>query len=108
MMPTYTADVTTALQGEKADVGEAVHCDGCDGRFYEGAPVVVVARTRSGGWDVETVYGPHCAPSELEIGRRDGEGIALAEAELAVVLSAQQAWMMITRVDVLEWKPPQE
>ena len=69
-------------------------------------PVTVVARTRGSGWDVDVIYGPHCAPAELAADRRDGEGIALAEAELAVVLSGQQAWMTVVRVDVLEWRPP--
>jgi hypothetical protein len=105
-MPTHAVDVRTALQGTKVDVGEAVHCHSCDGRFYEVAPVTVVARTRSEGWDIETIYGPYCAPTELDIERRDGEGIALVEAELAVVLSGQQAWMIITRIDVLEWEAP--
>jgi hypothetical protein len=107
-MPAFAVDIATALQGVKVDVGEVVHCDGCDGRFYEGAPVTAIARTRTGGWDIETIFGPHCAPDTLDAERRDSEGIALAEAELAVVLSGQQAWMMITRVDVLEWKPPRE
>jgi len=48
-MPAFTVDIATALQGTKADVGEVVHCDGCDGRFYEGAPVTVIARIRTGG-----------------------------------------------------------
>ena len=105
----FRVDVATALQGTRVDVGEAVHCVGCDGRFYEGAPVTIVARTRSDGWDIERVFGPHCAPGSLdEYDRRDGEGLALAEAELAVVLSGQQAWMMVTSVDVLEWLAPRE
>jgi len=104
--PRFRVDVATALEGARVDVGEAVHCADCDGRFHEGAPVTVIARTRSGGWDVEAVYGPQCAPDTLDVERRNGEGVALAEAELAVVLSGQQAWMMITRVDVLEWRSP--
>ena len=106
MTPQFRVDVSTALAGTRVDVGESVHCAECDGRFHEGAPVTIVARTRTGGWDVEQVFGPHCAPAELEADRRDGEGLALAEAELAVVLSGQQAWMMVTEVDVLEWRAP--
>lgn len=106
MTPKFAVDVEVALQGTKVDVGEAVHCDGCDATFHEGAPVTIVARTRGDGWDIETVYGPHCAPTELQADRRDGEGVALAEAELAIVLSAQQAWLIVTRVDVLAWLSP--
>jgi hypothetical protein len=108
-MPIFSADVETVLQGTKVDVGEAVHCDGCDGRFHEGAPVSVVARLWSTGWDVEEAFGPQCAPSDLsEYQPRDGEGIALVEAELAIVMARQQSWLSLTRADVLEWKPPRE
>jgi len=78
--PRFRVDVATALEGARVDVGEAVHCDGCDGRFHEGAPVTVIARTRSDGWDVEAVFGPQCAPDNLNAKRRDGESVALAEA----------------------------
>ena len=69
-------------------------------------PVTVVTRTRGSGWDVDVIYGPHCAPTGLEADRRDGEVVALAEAELAIVLSGQQACMTIVRIDVLEWRAP--
>jgi len=106
--PRFRVDVATALEGTRVDVGEAVHCADCDGRFHEGAPVTVIARTRSDGWDVEAVFGPQCAPDALDAKRRDGEGIVLAEAELVVAMGRQQSWLALTRVDVLEWKPPRE
>jgi hypothetical protein len=88
MTARYAVDLEVALEGTRVDVGQRIHCDRCDGRFHEGAPITVVARLRSTGWDVEQVYGPQCAPETLgEYQRRDGEGIALVEAELAVVLS---------------------
>ena len=104
--PRFRVDVATALEGARVDVGEAVHCADCDGRFHEGAPVTVIARTRSGGWDVEAVFGPHCAPDDLDADRRDGEGTVLAEAELVVTMGRQQSWLALTRVDVLEWREP--
>jgi hypothetical protein len=97
------------LEGARVDVGEAVHCADCDGRFHEGAPVTVIARLRSTGWDVEEVFGPQCAPSDLgEYSRRDGEAIVLAECELASVMSRQQSWLAVTRADVLEWIEPRD
>jgi hypothetical protein len=94
------------LEGARVDVGEVVHCADCDGRFHEGAPVTVIARTRSTGWDVKAVFGPQCAPENLNVDRRDGEGIVLAEAELVVAMGRQQSWLALTRVDVLEWTSP--
>jgi hypothetical protein len=107
MTARYAVDLEVALEGTRVDVGQRIHCDRCDGRFHEGAPVTVVARLRSTGWDVEEVCGPQCAPSDLsEYQPRDGEGIVLAECELAIVTGRQQAWLALTRVDVLEWREP--
>jgi hypothetical protein len=104
-MTQYRVDLEVALEGCRVDVGQRIHRDRCDGRFHEGAPVTVVARLRSTGWDVERVYGPQCAPETLDEYRsRDGEGIALVEAELAIVMARQQSWLSLTRADVLEWR----
>lgn len=68
-------DLEVALEGTRVDVGETIHCAGCDGRFYEGARFTIVARTRSGGWDVKRVFGPHCAPDEpqrIQVSRQQG------------------------------------
>lgn len=109
MSAQYAVDLEVALEGTEVDVGERIHCDGCDGRFHEGAPVAIVARLRSTGWDIEQVYGPQCQPADLEdYQRRDGEGIVLAEAELAIAMGRQQSWLTLTRADVLEWTAPRE
>jgi hypothetical protein len=105
-MPRYAVDVETALQGARVDVGEAAWCADADAPIYEGAPITVLARTRTEGWDIERVWCAHHALTELDAEPRDGEGIALAEGELVVVLDDQQAWTAIVRPDVLEWIAP--
>ena len=104
MTTTCRVTVEEALRGLRIDVGETTRATTTDQRLTEGHPVTVLARQRSDGWDAERVWTPHAAPTDLErFERRDGEGLALVEGELAVVLSQQQAWLMLVRPDVLEW-----
>ncbi len=103
MTARYEVDVELALRGARVDVGETGWCADCDEPVHEGAAVTVLARTRTGGWDVERLWCPVCAPTELDAESRDGEGVALAEGTLAIVLSSQQAWLAICEPDVLEW-----
>jgi len=108
MSARYDVDVEQHLRGARIDTGESACCRTCAGRMYEGQPVTVVARLRSTGrWDVEAVFGPHCAPTDLsEYRRRDGEGVALVEGELAIVMGRQQSWVMLAMPDVLELLEP--
>ncbi|WP_135823068.1 hypothetical protein [Halostella litorea] len=107
MTAEFRVDVETALRGAQVDTGEMVHCLGCTAQLFEGRPVTVIARTRTGGWDVEAVFCAQCAPDELAgVERRDSEGIALAEAELATVTRRQQVWLSLVLVDVLGWIEP--
>jgi len=57
---------------------------------------------------VEDVFCTYCAPDSLDGDEpRDGEGIALAEAELATVTCRQKVWLSLVLVDVLGWCEPQ-
>lgn len=106
MSAKYTVDVEVALQGARIDVGETLWCDDCLGELHEGAPVTIVARTRSDGWDVERVWCARHGPTELDAEPRDGEGIALAEGTAILALDDQQVWVTFVRPDVLEWIEP--
>jgi len=53
------------------------------------------------------VFGLQCAPVSLEHHQpRLDEGVALVEAELAIVMGNQQSWLMLARPDVLDWIEP--
>jgi len=108
MTARYEVDVELALRGARVDLGETGWCADCGEPLYEGAPVTVLARTRSGGWDIERLWCPRCAPADCEATTRDGEGVALAEGTLGIVLEGSQAWLMLVRPDVLVWVAPRE
>jgi hypothetical protein len=107
--PQFRVDIETGLQGIQLDVGESVRCETSETAMYEGQPITVLARLRSTGrWDVEAVFAPSHAPATLDgIMRRDGEGLALAEGRVGVVLSDQQAWTTIIAPEVVAWRAPQ-
>jgi hypothetical protein len=107
MSPRFAVDVAESIQGTRVDVGETAHCAGCDARMHEGHPITVVARHRSSGWDIEVVFGPQCAPTDLsEYQSRAGEAVALVEGELGIVMGRHQSWLLLVRPDVLEWIEP--
>ena len=108
--PQFRVDIATALQGTQLDVGEAIQCSISGQQLYEGHPITVLVRLRSTGrWDVEAVYAPSDAPKDLEgVTRRAGEGLALAEGRVGVVLSDQQAWTTIVAPTVVEWQGPEQ
>jgi len=108
MTPRFTVDVAEGLQGTRIDADESTCCETCGARMFESQPVTAVARLRlTGRWDIEEVYGPWCAPESLENYKpRDGEGVALVEGELGIVMERQQSWLMLATPDVLEWIEP--